>query len=79
MKRHKPWLDEGYSELLDRRKQTKFQFLQDPSATNLKDVGSRLYEGIAFFFFQFALSFQPGVYSACNRNVYEKERIFLSV
>jgi hypothetical protein len=27
LKKHKPWFDEGYSELLDRRKQAKLQWL----------------------------------------------------
>jgi hypothetical protein len=31
LKKHKPWLNEGYSKLLDRRKQAKLQWLQDPS------------------------------------------------
>jgi hypothetical protein len=30
LKMHKPWFDEGCSELLDQRKQTKLQWLQDP-------------------------------------------------
>jgi hypothetical protein len=30
-KKNKPWFDEGYSELLDQRKQAKLQWLQDPS------------------------------------------------
>jgi hypothetical protein len=30
-KKHKPWFDEGCSELLDQRKQAKLQWLQDPS------------------------------------------------
>jgi hypothetical protein len=37
-----PWLDEGCSELSDRRKQVKLQRLQDPSQTkwgNLNNVG----------------------------------------
>jgi hypothetical protein len=28
-KKHKPWFDEGCSELLDQRKQAKLQWLQD--------------------------------------------------
>jgi hypothetical protein len=31
LKKHKPWFDEGCSELLDQRKQAKLQWLQDPS------------------------------------------------
>jgi hypothetical protein len=34
LKKHKPWLDEGCSELLDQKKQAKLQWLQDPSDTN---------------------------------------------
>jgi hypothetical protein len=34
LKKHKPWFDEGYSKLLDQRKQAKFQWLQDPSEIN---------------------------------------------
>jgi hypothetical protein len=33
-KRHKPWFDEECSELFDRRKQAKLQWLQDPSVVN---------------------------------------------
>jgi hypothetical protein len=31
LKKHKPWFDEGFSKLLDQRKQAKLQWLQDPS------------------------------------------------
>jgi hypothetical protein len=34
MKKHKPWFDEGCSELLDQKKEAKLQWLQDPSAKN---------------------------------------------
>jgi hypothetical protein len=34
VKKHKPWFDEGCSELLDQRKQAKLQWLQDPSEIN---------------------------------------------
>jgi hypothetical protein len=34
LKIHKPWFDEGCSELLDRRKEAKMQWLQDPSEVN---------------------------------------------
>jgi hypothetical protein len=34
LKQHKPWFDEGYSELLDLRKQAILQWLQDPSEIN---------------------------------------------
>jgi hypothetical protein len=31
LKKHKPWFDEGCSKLLDQRKQTKLQWLQEPN------------------------------------------------
>jgi hypothetical protein len=31
LKKQKPWFDKGCSKLLDKRKQTKLQWLQDPS------------------------------------------------
>jgi hypothetical protein len=34
LKKHKPWFNEGCSELLDHRKQAKLQWLQDPSEIN---------------------------------------------
>jgi hypothetical protein len=34
LEQHKPWFDEGCSELLHRRKQSKLQWLQDPSQIN---------------------------------------------
>jgi hypothetical protein len=34
LKKHKPWVDEGCSILLDQRKQAKSQWLQDPSEIN---------------------------------------------
>jgi hypothetical protein len=34
LKQHRPWLDEGCSELLDQRNQAKLQYLQDPSEIN---------------------------------------------
>jgi hypothetical protein len=34
LKRHKPWFDEGCSELLGQRKQAKLQWLQDTSDIN---------------------------------------------
>jgi hypothetical protein len=34
LKKHKPWFDEGCSELLDKRKGVKLQWLQDPSQIN---------------------------------------------
>jgi hypothetical protein len=41
LKKHKPWFDEEFSELLVQRKQAEFQWLQDPSEINgynLKNV-----------------------------------------
>jgi ribosomal protein L29 len=49
LKKHTPWFDEGYSEFLDLRKQSKLQWLQNPSeinGDNLKNVireASRLF------------------------------------
>jgi hypothetical protein len=34
LKKHKPWIDEGRSKLLDRRKQSKLRWLQYPSEIN---------------------------------------------
>jgi uncharacterized NAD(P)/FAD-binding protein YdhS len=34
LKKHKPWLEEGCSKLLDQREQAKLQWLQDPSEIN---------------------------------------------
>jgi hypothetical protein len=34
LKKHKPWFEEGYSQLLGRSKQAKTQWLQDPSQIN---------------------------------------------
>jgi hypothetical protein len=34
LKKHRPWFDEGCSKLLNKRKQAKLQWLQDPSKIN---------------------------------------------
>jgi hypothetical protein len=34
LRKHKPWFDEGYSKLLDKKEQAKLQWLQDPSEVN---------------------------------------------
>jgi hypothetical protein len=34
LKKHKPWFDEGCSELLDQRKEAKLQWVEDPSEIN---------------------------------------------
>jgi hypothetical protein len=39
-KEHKPWFDEECSELLDQRKQAKFQLLQNPSQTNEENMNN---------------------------------------
>jgi hypothetical protein len=52
LKKHKPWFDKGYSKLSDQRKQTKLQWLQDPSeisGDNLNNVrfeASKEFSGI---------------------------------
>jgi hypothetical protein len=40
LKQHKPWFDEGCSELLDQRKQAKLQWLQDPSEINGENLNN---------------------------------------
>jgi hypothetical protein len=40
LKKHKPWFDEGCSELLDHRKQAKLQWLQHPSEVNGDDLNN---------------------------------------
>jgi hypothetical protein len=34
LKKHKPWVNEGCFKLLDKRKQAKLQWLQDPREIN---------------------------------------------
>jgi hypothetical protein len=38
MKQHKPWLDEKCLGILDKRKQAKMQWLQDPSQRNVDNL-----------------------------------------
>jgi hypothetical protein len=40
LKKHKPWLNEGCSELLDQRKEAKLHWLQDPSEINGNKVNN---------------------------------------
>jgi hypothetical protein len=40
LKKRKPWLNEGCSELLDERKQAKWQCLQDPTEINEDNVNN---------------------------------------
>jgi hypothetical protein len=44
LKQNKPWLDEGCSELLYQRKQTKLQWLQDPSEIKGDNLNSERHE-----------------------------------
>jgi hypothetical protein len=43
-KQHKPWFDEGCSELLDHRKQAKLQWLQDASEINAQNMNNVRHE-----------------------------------
>jgi hypothetical protein len=40
LKRHKPWFDEGCVGFLDKRKQAKMQWIQDPSRSNADNLNS---------------------------------------
>jgi hypothetical protein len=40
MKKHKQWLNEGCSKLLDERKQAKLQWLQDPNKINCDNLNN---------------------------------------
>jgi hypothetical protein len=40
LKKHKPWFNEGCSELLGKKKQAKMQWLQDPSEINGDSLNS---------------------------------------
>jgi Holliday junction resolvase-like predicted endonuclease len=40
VKNHKPWFDEECSKLVDRRKQAKLQWLQNPSIANEDSVSN---------------------------------------
>jgi hypothetical protein len=44
LKKHKPWFDEGCSTLLDQRKQTKLQCLQDLSEINEDNLKDKINE-----------------------------------
>jgi hypothetical protein len=56
LKKHKPWFDEGCSKLLDKRKKSQLQWLQDPRTTNSKNKNIRdLYRGID----EFKKGYQP--------------------
>jgi hypothetical protein len=49
LKQHKPWFDEGCSELLDQRKQAKLQWLQDPNEINRDNLNNVRYEACRHF------------------------------
>jgi predicted metallo-beta-lactamase superfamily hydrolase len=38
LQKHKPWFDDEYSKLIDRRKQAKLQWLQNPSQVNVDNM-----------------------------------------
>jgi len=40
LKQHKPWFDEECLGFLDQRKQTKMQWVQDPSQSNVKNLNT---------------------------------------
>jgi hypothetical protein len=48
-KKHKPWLDEGCSKLLDQRKQAKLQWLQTPSEINGDNLNNVEREASKYF------------------------------
>jgi hypothetical protein len=48
-KKHKSWLDEGCSKLLDQRKQAKLQWLQDPSEINGYNLNNVRCEASRYF------------------------------
>jgi hypothetical protein len=48
LKRHKPWFD-GFSKLLDKRKQAKLQCLQDPSEINGDNLNNVRLEASRYF------------------------------
>jgi hypothetical protein len=49
LKKHKPLFDEGCSELLDQRKQTKLQWLEDPSEINGDNLNNVRSEASRYF------------------------------
>jgi hypothetical protein len=48
-KRHKPWFDEECSKLVDRRKEAKVQWLQDPSVVNEDNLSNVRWEASRHF------------------------------
>jgi hypothetical protein len=49
LKKHKPWFNEGCSELLGKRKEAKLQWLQDPSEINGDNLNNVRREAIRHF------------------------------
>jgi hypothetical protein len=49
LKKHKPWFDEGCSELLDQRKQAKLRWLQDLSERNGDNLNNIRCEASRYF------------------------------
>jgi hypothetical protein len=49
LKKHKPWFDEGYSKLLDQRKEAKLNWLQDPSEINGDNLNNLRREASRYF------------------------------
>jgi hypothetical protein len=49
MKQHKPWFDEGCSQLLDKRKHAKLQWLRDPHKMNGHNLNSVRCEASRYF------------------------------
>jgi hypothetical protein len=49
LKKHRPWFDEGCSELVDQRKGDKLQWLQDPSETNGDNLNNVRREASRYF------------------------------
>jgi hypothetical protein len=49
LKKHKPWFHKGCSELLDRRKQAKLQWLQDASEINGDNLNNVRHEASKYF------------------------------
>jgi hypothetical protein len=49
LKQHKPWFDEGCSELLDQRKQSKLQWLQYPNKINGYNLNNVRHEASRHF------------------------------
>jgi hypothetical protein len=49
LKKHKPRFNEGYSKLLDQRKQAKLQWIQDPRETNWEYLNNVRKEASIYF------------------------------